>query len=133
MCARHDLVAFYAGDLANGHQVRFMHFDEPVRRQAFFNAFESKVGDVLFIGGMHGHVVLQRLHKNNIVVGQLYQLVIGLDKNVIFLSFVEISNGLPVNLDMIGCTLPQLGENCKIIAKDLFKTYALLPDAYPPL
>ena len=50
------------------------------------------------------------------------------DKNVIFLSFVEISNGLPVNLDMIGCTLPQLGENCQIIAKDLFKTYALLSD-----
>ena len=50
------------------------------------------------------------------------------DKNVIFLSFVEICNGLPVNLDMIGCTLYQLGENCKIIAKELFKIYALLSD-----
>ena len=50
------------------------------------------------------------------------------DKNVIFLSFVETSNGLPVNLDMIGCTLYQLGENCKIIAKELFKIHALSSD-----
>ena len=35
------------------------------------------------------------------------------DTNVIFLSFVETSKGLPVNLDMIGSTLRQLGENCK--------------------
>ena len=50
------------------------------------------------------------------------------DRNVIFLSFVETRDGLPVNLDMIGCTLYQLGENCKIITRELFKIYSLLPD-----
>jgi hypothetical protein len=50
------------------------------------------------------------------------------DGNVIFLTFVETSNGLPVDLDMIGCTLDELGENCKIITIELFKIYSLLPD-----
>ena len=50
------------------------------------------------------------------------------DSNVIFLTFVETSNGLPVDLDMIGCSLDQLGENCKIITKELFKIYSLFPD-----
>ena len=50
------------------------------------------------------------------------------DDHVTFLSFVEISNGLPVDLDMIGCTLSELGENCKIITTELFKIYSLLPD-----
>ena len=50
------------------------------------------------------------------------------DANVIFLSLVETRNGLPVDLDMIGCTLDQLGENCEIITRELFKIYSLLPD-----
>ena len=50
------------------------------------------------------------------------------DINVMFLSFVETSDGLPVDLDMIGCTLDQLGENCKVITNELFKIYSLLPD-----
>src|ERR1051326_6674732 len=50
------------------------------------------------------------------------------DGNVIFLSFVETSNGLPVDLDMIGCTLEQLGENCRVINRELVKIYSLLPD-----
>jgi hypothetical protein len=50
------------------------------------------------------------------------------ERDVIFLTFVETSNGLPVDLDMIGCTLDQLGENCKIITTELFKIYSLLPD-----
>ena len=50
------------------------------------------------------------------------------DNNVIFLTFVETSNELPVDLDMMGCTLDQLGENCKIITRELFKIYSSLPD-----
>ena len=50
------------------------------------------------------------------------------DRNIIFLSFVETSNGIPVNLDMIACTLGQLGENCKIITTELFKIYSLSLD-----
>ncbi len=50
------------------------------------------------------------------------------ERNILFLSFVETSKGLPVNLDMIGCTLGQLGENCKTIIKELFKTYSMLSD-----
>ena len=51
-----------------------------------------------------------------------------IDDSVIFISFVETNNGLPVNLEMIGCTLCELGENCKIITTELFKIESLLPD-----
>lgn len=41
-------------------------------------------------------------------------------KNVLYFDFMEIENGLPVNLDVITCTLNQLAENCRIITKELF-------------
>ena len=50
------------------------------------------------------------------------------DSDVIFFSLVETQNGLPVDLDMIGCTLDELGENCKIITTELFKICSLLPN-----
>ena len=47
------------------------------------------------------------------------------EKDVMYISFMETKNGLPFNVNMISCTLDQLGENCKIIAKELFKIHAL--------
>ena len=41
---------------------------------------------------------------------------------VMTVDFLETKNELPVNLDMINCTLDQLGEICKIITKEMFKT-----------
>ena len=47
------------------------------------------------------------------------------DRNMMYLDFMGTSHGLPVALDMITCTLDQLGENCKLISKELFKLYSL--------
>ncbi|MCU7547884.1 hypothetical protein OCK74_02105 [Chitinophagaceae bacterium LB-8] len=44
------------------------------------------------------------------------------EKNVLYIDFVETKNGLPVNLDVITCTLNELAENCRIITKELFKS-----------
>ena len=47
------------------------------------------------------------------------------EKDVMYISFMETKNGLPINVDMITCTLNELGENCKVITKELFKMHAL--------
>jgi hypothetical protein len=47
------------------------------------------------------------------------------EKDVMYIGFMETKKGLPVNVDMITCTLNQLGDNCKIIIKELFKMHAL--------
>ena len=47
------------------------------------------------------------------------------DSDVLLMSFMETRNELPLNVDIMTCTLDQLGENCKIITKELFKMHAL--------
>ena len=42
------------------------------------------------------------------------------EKNILYFDFLETENGLPLNLDFITCTLNQLGENCRLITKELF-------------
>ena len=44
------------------------------------------------------------------------------ETNVLYIEFIETKEGLPVNLDLISCTLNELAENCKIITKELFKS-----------
>jgi len=46
---------------------------------------------------------------------------------VITLDFLETCNGLPLSIEMIGCTLDELGENCQTITRELFKYHALSP------
>jgi len=43
------------------------------------------------------------------------------EKNVLYIDFMETKKGLPVNLDVMTCTLNQLAENCRIITKEIFK------------
>jgi hypothetical protein len=43
------------------------------------------------------------------------------EKNVLYMEFMETVNGLPVNLELITCTLEELVENCKLITKEIFK------------
>ena len=45
--------------------------------------------------------------------------------DVLQLEFMETREGIPVNLDVISCTLQELGENCKLITKELFKSVVL--------
>ena len=47
------------------------------------------------------------------------------DDDVMYLSFMETNNGLPLNIEMMRCTLDEFGENSKIITKELFKMHAL--------
>jgi hypothetical protein len=43
------------------------------------------------------------------------------EKAILQLEFVETRNGLPVNIQVISCSLEQLAENCKTITKEIFK------------
>ena len=47
------------------------------------------------------------------------------ETNVLYLEFWETVAGLPVNIDMITCTLDQLSENCRIITKEVFLLFNL--------
>ncbi len=43
------------------------------------------------------------------------------DQTMLTIELEETVNGLPVNLQMLGCTLEELGYNTKIIVKETFK------------
>lgn len=43
------------------------------------------------------------------------------EKAILQLEFVETRNDLPVNIQVISCSLEQLAENCKTITKEIFK------------
>lgn len=47
------------------------------------------------------------------------------DKSILHLNFMEMSNTLPLNIQVISCTLDELAENCKIITKETFKVFNL--------
>lgn len=47
------------------------------------------------------------------------------EKTMLTIDLVETVNGLPVNLNILGCTLEQMGINCKIIVKESFKLFNL--------
>ena len=42
-------------------------------------------------------------------------------KTMLMMELEETVNGLPVNLQMVGCTLDELAYNTKIIVKETFK------------
>lgn len=43
------------------------------------------------------------------------------EKAVLTIDLVETVNELPVNLNILGCTLEELAYNCKVIVKETFK------------
>lgn len=43
------------------------------------------------------------------------------EKDVLYMELTETKNGLPVNLELISCTLKQMTENCAILAREIFK------------
>jgi len=47
------------------------------------------------------------------------------EKMMLQLDLVETKNSLPLNIQMIGCTLEELAENCRIITKEVFKLFNL--------
>ncbi|HKO79259.1 MAG TPA: hypothetical protein VJU78_02650 [Chitinophagaceae bacterium] len=44
------------------------------------------------------------------------------ENDMLFIDFMEMRKGLPVNLTVISCTLEQLTKNCRIITKTLFQS-----------
>ena len=44
---------------------------------------------------------------------------------MLLMELMELRGGLPVNLQMLACTLSELGENCKIITTEVFKAVNL--------
>ena len=47
------------------------------------------------------------------------------EKTILTIDFVETVKDLPVNLQILGCTLEDIANNCKIIAKETFKLFNL--------
>ena len=44
---------------------------------------------------------------------------------ILQMDLMESRNNLPVNIKLIGCTLEQMTENCKVITKETFKIFTL--------
>jgi len=49
------------------------------------------------------------------------------DKTLLTMELMETVNELPLNLNILGCTLDELAYNCKILAKETFKLHNLEP------
>ncbi|TMI65931.1 MAG: hypothetical protein E6H07_08505 [Bacteroidetes bacterium] len=47
------------------------------------------------------------------------------DNSMLTIDFMETINELPVNVQIMACTLDELADNCKIIAKETFKIFNL--------
>jgi len=41
--------------------------------------------------------------------------------SVLYIELMETKNELPVNIQVMSCTLDELSENCKLITKETFK------------
>lgn len=41
--------------------------------------------------------------------------------DILYIEFMEVVNGLPVNLDILTCDLPELGNNCIMITQEIFR------------
>lgn len=101
----------------------FMHGKKCMETQ-FYIVFNLKIPDgwetfaKFYIGNDRENAhSLFALLKGTVHVQESYPLSI---------DFMETRDGLPVNLEMINCSLAQLGENTVIITKELFRQHLLL-------
>jgi len=46
-------------------------------------------------------------------------------RDIIYVEFVELVNGLPYNIDMLTCDLHELGTNCMLITQEVFRVSIL--------
>jgi len=47
------------------------------------------------------------------------------EKSILYMELVETRDGLPFNLQMLGCTLEEMAGNCRLITKEIFKYHNL--------
>ena len=45
------------------------------------------------------------------------------EENILHIGLTETRNELPVNIQMISCTLEDLVENCRIITREVFRLF----------
>ena len=45
------------------------------------------------------------------------------DDCILQMDLMETKNNLPVNIKVIGCSLEEMAENCKVITKEAFKIF----------
>ena len=57
--------------------------------------------------------------------GKLKGSVEEINDCVLQMDLMETKNNLPVNIKVIGCTLAEMAENCKVITKEAFKIFTL--------
>ena len=50
-----------------------------------------------------------------------------IDGCILQMDLMETQHNLPVNLKVIGCTLEEMANNCKVICKEVFKSFTLEP------
>jgi len=43
------------------------------------------------------------------------------DTDILHVDLMELKDGLPVNIQVISCTVNEIAVNCKLITKELFK------------
>lgn len=48
-----------------------------------------------------------------------------IEQCILQMDLIETRNNLPVYIKVIGCTLEQIAENCKVITKEAFKIFTL--------
>ncbi|UAY53065.1 hypothetical protein [Ferruginibacter albus] len=67
--------------------------------------------------------------NNRLVANAIFEKLKGSDevseKTILQLDFIEWKNNLPVNIKVLQCTLNEMGDNCKIITKEIFKNFSL--------
>ena len=44
---------------------------------------------------------------------------------ILQMDLMETQNNLPINIRVIGCSLEEMTENCKVIVKEVFKIVSL--------
>lgn len=44
-------------------------------------------------------------------------------ENILHIELMEMRNDLPVNIQMLSCTLEELAENCRTITKEIFRLF----------
>ncbi len=45
-----------------------------------------------------------------------------MEEGILFMELQTIHRGLPIDIQMIHCTLEEVAENCKVITKHLYKS-----------
>ncbi|MBZ5857691.1 hypothetical protein [Flavihumibacter profundi] len=61
------------------------------------------------------HALFSRLKGNSDIDGN----------GILYAELMETHNDLPVNIQILSCTLGELAENCRIITKEVFKLWNL--------